>query len=176
MSSLAILGSGRSGGHTAAVLQHLVAGSDCEIVDLHRCKIELFRYSQEPTQDEFTGLVERIVGADLTIFATPVYWYSYSAIMKNFIDRFSDLLIDNQDLVDRLRGKDFVLLSSGAVPEPEPALELAFEKFCGYFGANCVARLYARREDDFFDPKAADLVRRRLKGLPEPRRRAVKAR
>lgn len=162
MSAIAILGTARRSGHTATLLSRLTEGTACEIVDLLENPIAGFSYSPEQTHYDFLPIVERMTRAEVSIFATPVYWFSYSAIMKNFIDRFSELLIEHQDLVDALRGRDFVLLSTGSSPEPEPALEIAFDKFCGFFGAHCYAKLYARRDEDFFDPDAAERVRRLL--------------
>lgn len=34
------------------------------------------------------GLYDVIAGSDALLFATPVYWYATTAIMKGFIDRF----------------------------------------------------------------------------------------
>src|SRR5690349_7472947 len=91
---LAILGSARSDGHTAALLKRLIDGSDCEVIDLNATNIACFRYDQRyADDDEFLAIVERMIAAPIVIFATPVYWYAFSAVMKNFIDRLSDLLM-----------------------------------------------------------------------------------
>jgi NAD(P)H-dependent FMN reductase len=162
MPALAIIGSARPGGHTAELLGRLTRGTGCAVVDLSATPIESFHYGATPPRDSFVTIVEQMVAADLTVFATPVYWFSYAAVMKNFIDRFSELLVDHQDLVEALRGRDFALLSCGANPDPEPALELAFDKFCAFFGARCLAKAYARRTDEFYDRAAADRIRERL--------------
>src|SRR6185436_808617 len=92
--ALAILGSARSDGHTAALLTRLIEGRDCEIVDLNAARVAGFRYDQRyPEGDEFLAIVRKMIAAPIVIFATPVYWYSFSAVMKNFIDRLSDLLM-----------------------------------------------------------------------------------
>ena len=55
--SLAILGSARSGGHTAALLTRLIDGFDCEVIDLNAAKVAGFRYDQQyPGDDEFLAL------------------------------------------------------------------------------------------------------------------------
>ncbi len=42
---------------------------------------------------------------DVLIFATPVYWYSMSGIMKVFFDRITDLLTIKKDIGRKLKGK-----------------------------------------------------------------------
>ena len=105
MNSIAILGSARSRGNTAAALQRLIAGSCCEVVDLQFCSVAPYNYESDyPEGDQFLSVVQQIVRAPVTIIATPVYWYSYSTPMKVFIDRFSDLLTAHRDLGRQLRG------------------------------------------------------------------------
>jgi NAD(P)H-dependent FMN reductase len=161
--SLAILGSARSDGHTAALLARLTAGLSCETIDLTAARLEPFGYAQRyAAGDPFPGIIERMAAAPVAIFATPVYWFSYSAVMKGFIDRFSDLVMTRKALAPRLRGRSFALLASGSDPALEPALNLAFSQFCDFFGACCIAMIYAREAGPFVDPDAAALVRREM--------------
>lgn len=44
--------------------------------------------------DDYEELIKEILLYDVLIFATPVYWYGMSGIMKNFVDRFSESLRD----------------------------------------------------------------------------------
>lgn len=41
--------------------------------------------------DDFGDLAARLLAADLIIFATPVYWFSVSGVMKTFMDRTQSL-------------------------------------------------------------------------------------
>src|SRR5689334_21094507 len=101
--SLAILGSTRSDGHTAALLTRLIDGFECDVIDLNAARIAGFRYDQHyPADDEFMTIVERMIASPIVIFATPVYWYSFSAVMKTFIDRLSDLLMSKKEIGRRL--------------------------------------------------------------------------
>src|SRR4051794_12827914 len=96
---LAILGSARANGNTAAVLRRLLDGLDCDVVDLSTCRIAPYDYDHNyPVGDQFLALIERAIAAPITVVATPVYWYSYSTPTKVFIDRFSDLLGWRSDL------------------------------------------------------------------------------
>src|SRR5690349_24150128 len=113
---IAILGSSRSEGHTAALLARLIDGIDCEVIDLNAVRIANYRYSQRyDADDAFMGIVAGMIAAPITVFATPVYWYSFSGVMKTFIDRLSDLLVEpNKPIGRQLRGRRWALLSSGS--------------------------------------------------------------
>ncbi|WP_132745849.1 flavodoxin family protein [Scopulibacillus darangshiensis] len=44
--------------------------------------------------DDYNSIIDRILQHDILIFVTPIYWYSMSGTMKNFIDRWSQSLRD----------------------------------------------------------------------------------
>jgi multimeric flavodoxin WrbA len=44
--------------------------------------------------DDYQSLMKRVEQSDILIFSTPIYWYSMSGLMKNFIDRWSQTLRD----------------------------------------------------------------------------------
>ena len=157
--SIAILGSLRKDGNTAKVLTRLIHGCPCDIVNLDHQKIAHFSYAQEYVDDDFIGIVERIVSAPVTILATPVYWYSYSTPMKIFIDRFSDLLSSEKTLGRRLRECQFALLSTGGDPNPDSALNQAFDNFCNFLGISNIGMIYACEDGPFHDEQIAVNVR-----------------
>jgi multimeric flavodoxin WrbA len=160
---LALLGSLRSDGNTAKALHRLVHGYPCDILDLNHQKIARFSYAQEYTDDDdFIGIVERIVEAPVTILATPVYWYSYSTPMKIFIDRFSDILVSAKPLGRRLRGCHFALLSTGSDPNPDATLTQAFSNFCDYLGIHNIGMVYACEDGPFHDEQSVSHVRNHL--------------
>lgn len=162
--TLAILGSARSDGHTAALLTRLIDGVDCEVIDLNAANIAAFRYDQQyPADDEFLAIVERMIAAPIVIFATPVYWYSFSAVMKNFIDRLSDLLSSQKTTGRRLRGTRWALVSSGSDNEPDRDLISAFRRTCEYLGVEFIASVYGVEGGAFVDEQAAERVRSHLR-------------
>jgi multimeric flavodoxin WrbA len=148
MKTLSILGSARSNGNTAAVLNRLISGTKCDLVDLSKLKIEGFRYDQV-YYDDFSGLSAKILASDFVILATPVYWYSYSALMKVFIDRFSDFLSSQKSSGRLLRGKRFGLVSTGSDSIPDEALTLSYSRFCTYLGIENVGCLYSQNDGPF---------------------------
>ncbi|HTV61337.1 MAG TPA: NAD(P)H-dependent oxidoreductase [Verrucomicrobiae bacterium] len=153
MNSIAILGSARQESNTAVILQRLIAGGACDVVDLRTCQVAAYDYEHNyPDQDQFLPVIHRIVQAPLTIIATPVYWYSYSTPMKVFIDRFSDLLSFQKELGRQLRGRRFALVSSSAELQPDKTLMEAFSRFCDYLGIVLVGCAHAQNARDFVDP------------------------
>ena len=164
--SLAILGSARNDGHTTALLARLMEGSDCEVVDVNAVRIANYRYNQRyDADDAFMGIVATMIASPITVFATPVYWYSFSAVMKTYIDRLSDLLTSpNKDIGRRLRGKRRGLVSSGSDPEPDHDLISAFTRTCEYLGVEFIGSVYGVEGGAFVDEQAADKLRTLLRG------------
>jgi len=102
MKLTAFLGSPRKGGNTDTLAERVLdgareAGFETETVALRRLKIKpcaacekcWSRPDQPCSQnDDMTSdLYDKIAGSDIILFATPVYWYAPTAIMKAFIDR-----------------------------------------------------------------------------------------
>ena len=161
--SIAILGSARSDGNTARVLARLVDGLPCDTLDLSRQRIAEFSYAQAYADgDEFLAIVERIVAAPVTILATPVYWYSYSAPMKRFVDRFTDLLFAHKPLGRKLRGRRFALLSTGSDPKPDELLNAAYRGFCNYLSITNLGIAYAQEDGPFHDEEIVAAIRREI--------------
>jgi multimeric flavodoxin WrbA len=148
MKTLAILGSANSNGNTACILRRLIKDTNCDLVDLNKIQLSHFRYDQK-YDDEFMSLVNKILASYLVLIATPVYWYTYSSIMKIFIDRFSDLLISQKDLGRQLRGKRFGLVFTGSDAEPDQTLISAFSRFCEYLGLDNFGCLYSQYNGEF---------------------------
>jgi multimeric flavodoxin WrbA len=141
---------------------------DCDVIDLNAAKVGGFRYDQRYADgDEFLAIVEKMVAAPVVIFATPVYWYSFSTVMKNFIDRLSDLLMSRKDVGRRLRGDSshkgrWALVSTGSDGGPDRDLSSAFSRMCGYLGVEFVGEVYGVEGGAFVDDEAARMVRAQM--------------
>lgn len=128
---LVIFGSSRSDGNTKQAVDHVVAGKDVEFVDLSDLNISYYDYNNMNAADDFLPLIEKMVKYDSIILATPIYWYTMSAVMKTFLDRWSDLLSIRKDLGRALKGKwIYVVASYGG--EQALGFENAFQLSCGY--------------------------------------------
>lgn len=87
-----IFGSSRSDGDTLEAIKAVIKNRSVPIIDLKNLNIAHYDYNYENKQDDFLALAESMVQHNPIILATPVYWYTMSALMKTFIDRWSDLL------------------------------------------------------------------------------------
>ncbi len=138
---LAILGSAPGGQNTRTLLNDTFPDAELHIVDLAKQELSPYRYSTSP-EDAFVEIVKQMLAAELVVFATPVYWYAMSGPMKDFFDRFSNLLRGpHKGLGEALAGKKVLLLSTGSderlpfgfeVPFASTAIYLAMD----YLGAN----------------------------------------
>jgi NAD(P)H-dependent FMN reductase len=157
--AVAILGSARSNGNTAAVLTRFLDGRTCDVFDLLALQLAPFDYSQTYPPDAFLDVVRCMIAAPVVVFATPVYWYSMSAVMKEFVDRLSDLLMSQKDLGRQLRGRRFALLSSSEEPDPDPDLVSMFRRTCEYLGVEYLGCVHAKADGPFGDPEFAEQLR-----------------
>jgi multimeric flavodoxin WrbA len=100
MSILALYGSARRHGNTELLADRLVEGLDVEkiyLIEKTILPIDDRRHDPagfSPVNDDYDSIVERVLAHDTLVFATPVYWYGMSGVMKNFIDRWSQSLRD----------------------------------------------------------------------------------
>ena len=97
---LVIQGGGRPRGNTAQLVESFVkgvteAGHQAEIVSLIKNEVKgclgcnACRYGKPCIQkDGFNGLVPKIKETDLIVFASPLYFWTVSARIKAFIERF----------------------------------------------------------------------------------------
>ena len=126
-SVLILLGSARSDGDTAGAARALASSlaGKARILDLGTKDIRPFDYEDPAPEDDFAGVVDLMLAHRSFVFATPVYWYSMSAVMKTFFDRLSDLLSPRDPSAKgrQLAGREVWLLAVGT----DPALPLGFE-------------------------------------------------
>lgn len=108
-----IFGSSRSNGDTFKAIQ-TAFGNPIEIpmVDLNDINMSYYDYEHLNSNDDFLPLAEKMVTYDAIILATPVYWYTMSAIMKVFIDRWTDLLDIRKEIGRKLKGKTLYVIAS----------------------------------------------------------------
>ncbi len=97
---LIILGGGRPNGNTkqladAFMKGALHAGHDVEMVSLNQkqvngCKgCNACRFGKPCVQkDDFNAMIPAVKGADLIVFASPLYFWTVSSKLKAFIERF----------------------------------------------------------------------------------------
>jgi GrpB-like predicted nucleotidyltransferase (UPF0157 family)/putative NADPH-quinone reductase len=132
---LVIVGAAKGHNNTVSYARNLFVNNDVEIIDLLDYEIDAFDYGNTNRINGFITIVKKMIDADKVFFATPIYWYSMSGEMKNFIDRFSDLLSgEHKELGEKLYGKKMGLLSTGSDLELSNGFTTPFNLTATYFG------------------------------------------
>lgn len=154
-----IQASSRSLGDTRKIIEQFKGKLEFDLIDLKLYNIGHFDYEFKNANDDFIPLMTKIINSyDTLIFATPIYWYSMSGILKVFFDRISDLLKTGKDLGRQLRGKhmSFVSVSNGDDQIPEFAA--IFRETAKYLGMHYTDGVHAYVNEGHVD----DLVDKRL--------------
>lgn len=127
---LIVLGGGRRGGNTAQLAGAFAkgatqAGHQVETVSLTETEVKgcigcnACRYEKPCIQkDGFNSLVPKIKEADLIVFASPLYFWTISAKLKAFIERFYCMAQEDVNppygRYEKFPVKDSVLLMTAA--------------------------------------------------------------
>jgi len=134
--TIILFSSSRRNGNTGALTDRIANELKLEVVDLGSKDITPYDYEHQNRNDDFEPLMEKVLGFNNIVFASPIYWYSVAPPMKTFIDRISDYL-DLSDLLDKgreLRGKTgYVICTSVKEVPDEPFIE-TFKKIFSYLG------------------------------------------
>lgn len=139
-----IQGSSRSKGDTYAFIIDFLRGTSISHIDLKNYKIAHYDYEANYEGDDFLSLIESLIRQyDTFIFATPIYWYTMSGIMKVFFDRFSDLLQIHKPLGRQLRGKSMSVMSISSSDDVEAFFYRPFELSAEYLGMQYLGHVHA---------------------------------
>ncbi|KAB2334502.1 flavodoxin family protein [Cytobacillus depressus] len=120
-----IYGGTRPNGNTEMLTDYVIQDIIAEKIYLKEYNIEPIidmRHSKDGFQernDDYNSIIEQILLNDIFIFSTPIYWYSMSGTMKNFIDRWSQTLRDPKypDFKNKMASKKaFVIAVGGDAP------------------------------------------------------------
>lgn len=152
---LGVVGSPRRNGNTDILVTRILDGAadagaavekiflaDLKIAECDGCHAcwKTLRCAKE---DDMQALYPKIVGSDLIVFGTPVYWYGSTALMTGFIDRF--VYFNCPATRAKIRGKGAFL----AIPfeEEDPAtaapLEAMFGKSLAYLEMKLLGKILA---------------------------------
>jgi GrpB-like predicted nucleotidyltransferase (UPF0157 family) len=139
---IAVLGSAVGSKNTLEFLKQTYADCSLQIVDLNSAKVEPYSYI-ESSDDQFYEIISKALSADLVILATPVYWYAMSGPMKDFMDRFSNLMSGKyKQLGEALYGKKLELLATGYDLKLPLGFEVPFAATSIYFGIDYLGAKY----------------------------------
>ena len=157
MKKVLIVGSSRNDGDTTHLTRLLIEKSGWDLINLNDYNFSYYDYNHENRNDDYLSLMKQIIEQyDTLIFATPVYWYSMSGIMKVFFDRITDLLEIEKTLGRKLRGKNMAAISTSIGNNLGDAFWLPFSETANYLGMNYLGHVHtitgepnASKLDDF---------------------------
>ncbi len=138
-----ILGSSNSNGETKKIVSFVSKRMNYPIIDLRTKHISEFDYEFKIRNDDFHPLIKNIVNNfDIMIFATPVYWYTMSGIMKTFFDRISDCLKIEKDIGRKLKGMEMAVISCGSDRDLKNGFHMPFIETSKYLGMNYISDVH----------------------------------
>lgn len=144
-----IQGSARSIGNTNKIVNLLANKLNFAIIDLNQKNIGQYDYENKNSSDDFLPTIREIIeNYDTIIFATPVYWYSMSGIMKAFFDRITELLKTEKELGRKLRMKNMAMVSCGSDHILQEGFTMPFFETANYLGMNYVGDVHTWVEND----------------------------
>ncbi len=143
MKKIIILGSSRRDGHTKKAVDKLKSLADFDVLDLNDYNISYYDYEHKNKNDDYLNLMQNIISNyDIFIFATPVYWYSMSGIMKVFFDRITDLLDNEKELGRKLRNKSMAVLTSSIGDHLGDNFWFPFSETAKYLGMKYIGNIH----------------------------------
>ncbi|MEO9964756.1 MAG: NAD(P)H-dependent oxidoreductase [Reichenbachiella sp.] len=153
-SIMTVMGSARSDGNTRLVANRFSKISGSFMVDLNQKEISYYDYEHLNKDDDFLTLIRNFVADyDTLVLITPIYWYTMSAQLKNFLDRTSDLLTIEKDLGRQLRGKSLALISQTEGDHFEPWFAEPIRMTAEYLGMNYLGHKHVSIENNKISPE-----------------------
>lgn len=159
MPSVIIQGSARSHGNTHKIVEALAALIGADVIDLKDFDIHHYDYEHRHSDDDFLPLIRRIAkDYDTIVFATPVYWYSMSGIMKVFFDRISDCLQIEKETGRKFRAKRMAALCCSSDSVAYESFFAPFRLTAAYLGMDYLGDLHTWVDGKELEPKVKNLL------------------
>lgn len=116
-------------GNSVKLAHKFLQGRPYETLNLVDYQIE--QYGQTAKQDQFLEVYETLSQADVLVFTSPIYWWSFSGLLKTFLDRVADVPYPPE----ALKGKKVFFLLQGSQPSKEiEMLDYVMNRFCRNYG------------------------------------------
>lgn len=154
-----IQASARSKGDTHLIVNELNKNNNFDVIDLKTKNVGHFEYDFTNADDDFLPMMEEIIAKyDTIIFATPVYWYNMSGILKAFFDRISDLLHYKKELGRQMRGKKMAMISNNNYDDLKDGFNMPFKESANYLGMTYLGDTHAWVENNIINPTALERI------------------
>ena len=148
MKTVIVQASSRSTGNTQKIVRVLQDGIKADLIDLSKLNIGQYCYENKNEGDDFLPAIRKIAEYDLVIFATPVYWYSMSGLLKTFLDRITECLKTEKETGRKLRGKNMAAISCGSESTEIEGFFVPFKLTAEYLGMNYLGDVHTWISDE----------------------------
>ncbi|ALI97905.1 flavodoxin family protein [Rufibacter tibetensis] len=146
--TLIILASARKDSDTKLFVQKFFRNTPHQLLDLLDHAIYPYRYENDyPAEDEFGSVISQVLQHQIIVFATPVYWYAMSGVLKTFFDRLTDLVTVQKPAGRKLKDKIVFVVAVGADSELPTGFEVPFKLTAKYLNMKFGRTLYASTEE-----------------------------
>lgn len=160
-----IQASSRSHGNTAKVVKYVQQLTAFDVIDLNQKEIHQFDYEFKHN-DDFDSVFKNIVKTyDTIILATPIYWYTMSGILKTFLDRISDFLIKEKEVVRQLEHRTLATISCGSDDEIFEGFTMPFKETANYLNMIYKGHVHSWIEDDAIPDDVKEAINTFVKKL-----------
>ncbi len=140
---LIIVGSSRKASDTKFYVDFVCKDINHKIIDLLDFNISHYSYDNTYSDtDNFIHIFDEILKHTIIVFATPVYWYAMSGVMKIFFDRLTDVVTTKKEIGRQLKNKSTFLLAVGSDKEMPPGFDIPFKLTSQYFGMIYESHIY----------------------------------
>lgn len=137
------IGSSRNDGDTKKLIDKLVKFSGFDCIDLNDYNFSYYDYEHKNANDDFMSLMRKIIeNYDSFLFATPVYWYAMSGILKVFFDRITDLLDYEKELGRQLRSNKMAVITCSIGNHLGEYFWMPFVETSNYLGMKYIGNLH----------------------------------
>ncbi len=163
MKVLAIHASPRKNGNTERLLDRVIEGlqkenGTVEKISLIECPVQpITECPDDPDEcgcsgqqnDYYSLLIQKFLESDCLILASPTYWYSVSAQLKAFIDRWSCSQRHIPEFMEQIRGKKVAVVTVHAEEDPTVTKYLfgQLKQTFQYLGLDFVGKVQGRGLD-----------------------------
>ncbi len=162
-STLIIYSSAAKDGNTGRLVKTLRRQLAADTLYLDEYEIHPYSYEHKHKHDDFRPLLERALGYEHLVFASPVYWSAMTSTMKAFFDRITEYM-DNEALRERLRRlreKRVSLYSTSAGEKAPRAFVGSFTDTFSHLGLTLAGRAHLDCSDGFDEVRAERLLGKR---------------
>jgi len=130
---LVVLGSARGQSDTEKLLHILLNDVVYTRLDLLDYNLAPYTYNGSyPEDDDFLKVADALLQHDTIIWATPIYWYAMSGLLKTCFDRLTDLVTIRKELGRKLKGKNTFLVAVGTDAELPEGFVMPFKSTAAY--------------------------------------------